>query len=37
MRSCLYRCVGIPHPLQNSVDESINFEDIEFGIDDDED
>ena len=36
MRSCLYRCVGIPHPLQNSVDESINFEDIEFGIDDED-
>jgi len=26
MRSCLYRTVGIDHPLQDSVDEAINFE-----------
>jgi hypothetical protein len=36
MRSCLYRSAGLPHPLQNSVDESINFEDIDFGIDDED-
>ena len=26
MRSCLYRTVGIDHPLQDSVDAAIDFE-----------
>jgi hypothetical protein len=37
MRSCLYRCVGIPHPLQDSVDSAINLEDIDFNISDEDD
>lgn len=32
MRSCLYRSVGITHPLQDSVDSSINIEDVNFNI-----
>jgi hypothetical protein len=37
MRSCLYRCVGLPHPLQDSVDSAITLEDISFNIDDEDD
>jgi hypothetical protein len=41
MRSCLYRSVGISHPLQESVDSAISIEDVNFSIneeyDDDED